>query len=294
MKEKIGFIGQGYIGKNYADDFENRGYSVVRYALEEPYNKNKEKIKDCDIVFIAVPTPTTPRGFDCSIIRDALGLVGNGKTAIIKSTILPGTTEQLQQENGHITVLCSPEFLSEVTAAHDAKHPFANIIGIPFGNEQHRARAQRVLDILPSAPFSQICSSTEAEIIKYAHNISAYIQIITFNMIYDLAHTLGYDWQNIGKAIHADPLISSRYANPVHKSGRGAGSSCFIKDFAAFRQLYEKVTRDPLGTAVLKSNEEKNKQLLIRSKKDLDLLKRVYGTIENVEKNAAFNNDTKS
>lgn len=36
----IGFIGQGFIGKNYADDFENRGYEVVRYALEEPYLKN--------------------------------------------------------------------------------------------------------------------------------------------------------------------------------------------------------------------------------------------------------------
>ena len=66
-KIKIGFIGQGYVGKNYADDFERRGYKVVRYALEEPYRKNKEQIRDCDLVFIAVPTPTTPKGFDESI-----------------------------------------------------------------------------------------------------------------------------------------------------------------------------------------------------------------------------------
>ena len=59
-KEKIGFIGQGFIGKNYADDFERRGFEVIRYALEEPYRANKEKIRECDIVFIAVPTPTTP------------------------------------------------------------------------------------------------------------------------------------------------------------------------------------------------------------------------------------------
>ena len=42
--KKIGFIGQGWIGKNYADDFERRGLEVVRYALEEPYVKNKDKI----------------------------------------------------------------------------------------------------------------------------------------------------------------------------------------------------------------------------------------------------------
>ena len=42
--KKIGFIGQGWIGKNYSDDFEKRGYEIVRYSLEEPYVKNKEKI----------------------------------------------------------------------------------------------------------------------------------------------------------------------------------------------------------------------------------------------------------
>ena len=46
-----------------ADDFEARGYDIVRYALEEPYKANKDKIKECQIVFIAVPTPTTEEGF---------------------------------------------------------------------------------------------------------------------------------------------------------------------------------------------------------------------------------------
>ena len=43
--KKIGFIGQGYIGKNYANDFEKRGYNIVRYALEQPYITNNEKIQ---------------------------------------------------------------------------------------------------------------------------------------------------------------------------------------------------------------------------------------------------------
>ena len=86
-KPLIGFIGQGFVGKAYADDFENRGFKNVRYALEEPYRNNKDLIKDCDIVFIAVPTPTTEKGFDDSIIRGAVKLVGKGKIAVIKSTI---------------------------------------------------------------------------------------------------------------------------------------------------------------------------------------------------------------
>src|SRR3989344_5381940 len=93
----IGFIGQGWIGKHYADEFESRGFSTTRYALEEPYVANKEKIALCDIVLIAVPTPTTPAGFDDSIVREAVGLVGVGKTAVIKSTIVPSTTVSIQE-----------------------------------------------------------------------------------------------------------------------------------------------------------------------------------------------------
>lgn len=274
---KIGFIGQGFIGKNYADDFEARGYSVIRYALEEPFSQNKDKIAECDIVFIAVPTPTTPNGFDASIVQSALGLVGNGKIAVIKSTILPGTAKMFQKSYPLITVLFSPEFLSEATAAYDAMHPFSNIVGMPVDDEAHRVAASAVHEILPKSPFSLTCDSDEAEIIKYTHNISGYTQIVTFNLMYEMARTLGHDWENIGKAIAVDPLVCSRYSNPVHKSGRGAGGHCFIKDFAAFVDLYEKHVGDECGTKALRAFEDKNKELLRESKKDGDILEEVYG-----------------
>jgi len=123
-KPLIGFIGQGWIGRNYANDFEARGYEVVRYSLEEPHINNKDLIKDCDVVFIAVPTPTTPQSFDGHIVEEALMLVGKGKTAVIKSTILPGTTKKFQETYPEIIIMYMPEFLSEATAAYDAAHPF--------------------------------------------------------------------------------------------------------------------------------------------------------------------------
>ena len=95
---KIGFIGQGFVGKNYADDFEARGYAVIRYAKEKPYNKNKDAIKDCEVVFVAVPTPTTPKGYDASIIRTVLPLTGVGTIVVLKSTIFPGLTEKIKEE----------------------------------------------------------------------------------------------------------------------------------------------------------------------------------------------------
>lgn len=87
---KIGFIGQGWIGKNYSDDLEERGFDVTRYSLDPPFNTNRDAIKNCDIVFVAVPTPTTIDGFDDSIVESCLHLVGTGKIVVIKSTLLPG------------------------------------------------------------------------------------------------------------------------------------------------------------------------------------------------------------
>lgn len=274
---QIGFIGQGYIGKNYADDFEARGYDTVRYALEAPYRANKEKIRECDIVFIAVPTPTTPAGFDDSIVHESLSLVGEGKIVVIKSTIVPGTTKLLQARYVDRTLLFSPEFLSETTAASDAAHPFANILGTAENDAPHEAAAERVHAILPAAPFSLTCDSTEAELIKYAHNINGYFQIVLSNLLYDFAAAQGARWEPIEKAIEADPYISNRYAKPVHKSGRGAGGRCFIKDFAAFARAYETATKDEFGAAALRALEEKNKSLLRASGKDLVLLEGVYG-----------------
>ena len=280
-RPRIGFIGQGDTGKNYADDFEARGYETVRYALEEPYCANKKKIQDCDIVFIGVPTPTLPSGgsatFDDSIVREAVGLVGPGNIAVIKSTILPGTTANIQKQYPDRVVFCSPEFLSEATAAHDAAHPFSNIVGMSVDDAEHREAAERVQAVLPTAPFSLICTSTEAEFIKYAHNGSGYVQIVFFNLLCDLAKKLGADWTPIEQALAADVYICNRYAKPVHKSGRGAGGHCFIKDFAAFRGLYEQAAGDAAGVAALAAIEEKNIQLLRASGKDLELLRGVYG-----------------
>src|SRR3989338_2371700 len=97
MKQLIGFIGQGWIGRNHADDFEERGFDVVRYGKENEHSGNGERLAACDVVFIAVPTPTTPEGFDDSILIEVLKLVGKNKIAVIKSTVLPHTTEKLQE-----------------------------------------------------------------------------------------------------------------------------------------------------------------------------------------------------
>jgi len=282
---KIGFIGQGWIGKNYADDFEKRGFEVIRYAQEAPHTDNKDKIKECDIVFIAVPTPTTEDGFDDSILREVVKLVGKGNIAVIKSTILPGTTESIQKDNPDIFTMHSPEFLREVNATYDSANPERNIVGY---TEKSKDRAQEVLDVLPTAKYSVLVPVKEAELIKYAGNVFLYLKVLYANLLYDLSQSLDVDYQRIKEAVAADSRIGGSHLDPIHVSGhiddsgehlktRGAGGHCFIKDFAAFREMYEKNVGDVKGLELLKRLEEKNIELLKNSGKDLDLLKSVYG-----------------
>jgi UDPglucose 6-dehydrogenase len=277
MDKFIGFIGQGWIGKNYADDFEERGYQVVRYSLEEPYLQNKKKISECDIVFIAVPTPTTPDGFDNSIVGSAVRLIGKNKIAVIKSTILPGTTELIQSENPDIFLFHSPEFLSVSNAYEDSRHPQRNIVGMPVDNEEYRIKAKEVLAVLPQADFELVTSAKEAELFKYLRNCFFYTKVVYMNMVYDLAKNLGCKWEVLRDIMSNDPWIGSMHIDPIHKTGRGAGGECFIKDYSALAKFYKENVKDFSGDEIFSANQKKNIELLIDSQKDLDLLKGVYG-----------------
>lgn len=272
------------MGKSYADDFERRGYSVVRYALEPEYAGNKEKIAQCEFVFIAVPTPTTLQGFDDSILHKVIPLVGVGSVAVIKSTTSPGTVKKLQEAFPDRIILSSPEFLAEKTAAEDVANPKRNLVGLPIESPLYRTKAEELLKMLPQAPFQLIADATETELIKYAGNAFLLFKVLYANLFYDLTHSLGVDYAVVQEAIAADPRIGPSHLKVIDQSGhqgsvagRGAGGHCLIKDFAALRALYERVVgEDQAGVAVLRALERKNIELLQKSGKDIDLLNQVY------------------
>jgi len=285
MKHKqpsIGFIGQGFIGKNMADDFEARGYKVVRYDNENNI-ANKDRIKTCKFVFIAVPTPTTPRGFDDSIVRSVLKLVGDGKTAIIKSTVKIGTTEKFQKLYPHKYILHSPEFLTEKNVVNDTKFPVRNIIGY---TARSKPKATAVLRLLPKAPHNFLVGSREAELTKYMGNNFLFLKVIFANIVYNLARRKKVDYDIVANMVACDARIGGSHLAVKHQSGhgskpgRGAGGHCFIKDMAAFVEMFkeepirnkeDKAIRDLLNCMVRLNN-----RLLMDTKKDLDLLSEIY------------------
>lgn len=277
---KIGYIGQGMVGKAYADLFENQGMDVVRYDKREPYEKNKDLIKDCEIVFISVPTPTTPKGFDDHIVREVMPLVGKGKIAVIRSTVLPGTTESVQQEFPDRFVMHAPEFLTARVAAEDAAHPRKNIIGIPVDSPEYRDKAEQVLAILPIAVHNAICSAKEAELIKYIQNNFFYVKNIYMSVAYKLAEKLGCDLNVIYTALLSEPMMGTyHHLAPVRDGGYGAAGECLLKDFEAFLQFYTSQQGEESGRKVLEAIRDRNLELLEKGGKDIAIRESIYGDI---------------
>jgi nucleotide sugar dehydrogenase len=281
---KIGFIGQGWIGKNYADNFEERGFEVVRYDKTDNYIKNKEAVKKCEIVFVAVPTPTTPKGFDCSILVDAISdATVPGQIVVIKSTVKIGTTEMLQQKFSDRFFIHSPEFLTESTARHDVDFPERNIVGITDKSEKF---AERVLEIFPSANHDFIVSCRESELVKYMGNCYFYAKNMMSNIFYDLANQYDIDHETCRQMVACDSRIGEVHTHVFHKGGRGAGGDCLIKDMAALREMIGESLSDAdkedrirleLMEKALSSLENLNRRLLKETKKSEELLKMVYG-----------------
>lgn len=295
-KTKVGFIGQGFIGKSYADDFEARGYEVIRYSLDPEYVGNIEKIKDCGIVFVAVNAGTKPTEekrndghtrtyFDDSNIKGVIPLTSPGTTVVIKSTMQPGLTRELQDMYPDRFIMHSPEFLTEMTARDDAKKPMRNIVGIPLDTEEFRTRAETVLNMFPPSSYQKIMTSNAAELIKYGANAFLFTKILFSNLFYELVEEKGEDWDLIREAIGVDPRISPFHMDLHLKEDpegaynrRGAGRSCFIKDMAALSEIYSDLFgEDATSTKILRQMEYKNAELLRKFNRYIDLLEGVYG-----------------
>ena len=179
----------------------------------------------------------------------------------------------------------APEFLREASAAYDAANPERVIVGIPLESAEYRKRAEDVVALLPKADFVRITSARAAELVKYAGNVFLYIKVVFGNLLYDLAQSQNVSYDDLSAMLGADSRIMPSHLTVVHasghtdKQGRGAGGHCFIKDFEAFRRLYEASVGDKEGGALLDAFKDKNNDLLRASGKDLDLLEQVYGPL---------------
>lgn len=266
MSKKIGIIGIGVVGGAVA--------SAIPEALT--YDKYKkigsiETINSADIIFICVNTPYTKEvGFDITAVDDAISILGGKKIIVIKSTVIPGSTEMMQNKYPQHMILFNPEFLRQVSANDDMKNPSEQIIGYTVKSKPF---AEEILSLLPKAPHNFIVPAKEAEMAKYFSNCFLAVKVIFANQIYELCQKMEIDYDLIKKMAAVNPRFSFSHFDVWTDGYRGYSGACLPKDTKSLIQLGDKLGID---LSLLKTADRANKELLFRNKDISDDLLTLY------------------
>jgi UDPglucose 6-dehydrogenase len=253
---KLGIVGVGMVGGALKKYFEKKGITLFVYDKGQNLG-SMDDINRADIIFVCVPTPFDKNGgFDLSCVREACGKIKGEKIIVIKSTVLPGTTENFQKEYPQHKFLFNPEFLTELTADQDMGYPDRQIVGY---TKESFSVAGDLLLILPLAPFEKNMPATEAEIVKYFGNTWFAIKVAFANQMYDLCQKIGANYETIMESSSADKRIGRSHLQVWHKDYRGYGGKCLPKDIKALIQF---ASANGVDLKLHKTAEEINNKLM--------------------------------
>lgn len=271
--KSVGVMGLGMVGGALYRYFEKHRQLVPGESLFgfDPFRegfKELAPVQKAEIVFVAVPTPYLTGengavGFDLSYVRQAVESLEGSKVVVIKSTVLPGTTDALQAEYPQHRFMFNPEFLTEATADQDMNYPDRQLVGT---TDPSFTAATDVMHLLPMAPFERVMPAKEAEMVKYFGNTWFSTKVIFANQMYDMCQALGVDYDQVSEAAAADKRIGRSHLKVLHKGYRGYGGKCLPKDTRALIELGERLG---VEMALLKRVEELNNRLIAAQKIDL-------------------------
>lgn len=315
---KVGVVGLGFVGLSLASVLGAKGYKVrgfdsdksksrmikngtapfyepelectLKSALKKGFTTIEELIdivNDCKLIFITVGTPQQRDGsIDLSMIKSVVAQIGdllkssiNKPIIIVKSTVVPGTTQNvllpLLEKRSHkvsgkdFAVITNPEFLRESMAIEDTKKPHVVVLG--GENDGFMNMVKKFYHKLHSDVPIMITNSQTAEMIKYANNSFLATKISFINQISNICQSVsGANVEDVARTIGLDPRIGSLFLN----AGPGYGGSCLPKDVKAMINFSNKMGIKPI---LLDAVETVNKYQLENL---LSTIKKAVGKID--------------
>ncbi len=274
MKEQIGIIGFGVLGKALKVIFEPKFKITIYDKYKKRYPNLTNLIKKSTVVFVAVPTPMKKSGeIDLSYVKEVLSHLSKGVKkekkkiiVVLRSTIIPGTTDLFQKKYKNLKLVFNPEFLTEKNLLSNLKNTNRVVIG--SNNKVSKKVVKSIYkQIFPKATYF-LTNSKTAELIKYASNIMLASQIITANEIYQVSKKLGLNYKKIKNNLLLDKRIGTNITVPGNDGKLGFGGKCFPKDLNAFIVFSKKIGyNSELLNQIWKTN------LKLRKEKDWEKIK---------------------
>ena len=205
-------------------------------------------VQNSKVSIICVGTPSTQEGhLDLSAVISVakdIGLSLKNKTEFhtiaVRSTVLPGTCEQITEiiaktsgrtPEVNFSVISNPEFLREGSAVFDYFHPPYTLIGV-----NNKKAKEIMIEIYQDIDAELIIADVQtAEIMKYINNSFHALKVSFGNEVGNICKKLNIDSHNVMDIFVRDTQlnISPYYLKP----GFAYGGSCLPKDLKALQTL---------------------------------------------------------
>ncbi|OLE72094.1 MAG: hypothetical protein AUG05_06500 [Actinobacteria bacterium 13_1_20CM_2_66_18] len=227
-----------------------------------------EAVRQTDVGLICVGTPGRANGQLGVAALERIGqeigqaLAGRTEpyTVVLRSTVLPGTTERVlipalragagRELACQLRVAVNPEFMREGSSLRDFAHPPFTLVG---SDDAETASVLRALYADVAAPFVHTAVRT-AEMVKYVSNAFHALKVCFANEIGDVCAALGADAHEVMRIFLMDRKlnVSEAYLRPSY----AFGGSCLPKDLRALMHAARTVDVSlPLLSAILPSND---------------------------------------
>ena len=199
----IGIIGQGFVGNAVYQKLK-KYYKVFTYDIQAKLCNSDlpEVLERCKIIFVCLPTPMNKDGScNLDLLDNTLKEINrasmdmDGRIVVIKSTIIPGSTDKFQLDYQHIDLVFNPEFLTEANAVDDFENQTRLLLGGPL-------RATTKIKQIFSSVFRKTpriikTDAKTAELVKYVTNAFLATKVSFANEMHQLCEGLDLDYDKI-------------------------------------------------------------------------------------------------
>lgn len=286
----IGLVGHGFVGRAVEAFFRDAktnepkvGKILINDKAKPELNTLREVVAESEVIFVAVPTPMRQDG-SCytGFVEEVIGHVNatakelqrnlDSFIVVVKSTVRPGFTEEMQDKYLPMRVCFSPEFLTEKNSIEDFRKTNRIIVG--GDQEDALVVCKYFMDADPNpvrmnTRYILQCDPTVAEMTKLFANGMLTAKVIFSNEVYQICEKIGISYDEVRHLAALDPRVGLFHTQVPGPDGNlGYGGHCFPKDIQNLRAVAKECgVPEKMFTAMIERNAE------VREDKDWEQMK---------------------